>query len=138
MSRYTILRLVLLVVVVFTPLLAACVPATPAAPQIVERTVVVEKPVEKIVEKPVQQTVVVEKTVQQTVVVQQTVAPVKKTVVTIAYNGYWLKTFGPAAPPLDVVKRRSGQEVPEHRDAVQSDALRRRRLARQLPGLVPG
>ena len=64
----------------------------------------------------VPQTVVVEKPVQQTVVVEKTVAPTKKTVVTVAYNGYFGKR--PSARPLrrlDALKRRGCQEVPRHR-----------------------
>jgi multiple sugar transport system substrate-binding protein len=110
MHKNTILRLTLLFVVAILPLVAGCAaPAPVVQPQVVKETVVVEKPVEKIV----QQTVVVEKPVQQTVVVQQTVAPAKKTVVTVAYNGYWQKTFGPADPPLDVLKREVAKKYPD-------------------------
>lgn len=105
MSRNRKFCLILVTLMLVLPLLAACGPAPAAAPQVVRETVVVEKPV--------QQTVVVEKPVQQTVIVQQTVAPVKKTVVTIAYNGYWLKTFGPEDPPLDVLKREVAKKYPD-------------------------
>lgn len=94
MSKKTALFLMLLALVALAAL-AACAPA-PAAPQVVQQTVVIEKPV--------QQTVVVEKPVPQTVVVPQTVAPTKKTVVTIAYNGYFNKTFGPADPPIKAIQ----------------------------------
>lgn len=45
---------VLLVAVMLATLFAACAAPTPSAPQIVDKTVVVEKPVEKIVKETVQ------------------------------------------------------------------------------------
>ncbi|MCL4393307.1 MAG: extracellular solute-binding protein [Chloroflexi bacterium] len=103
MSKKTALFLMLLALVALAAL-AACAPA-PAAPQVVQQTVVIEKPV--------QQTVVVEKPVPQTVVVPQTVAPTKKTVVTIAYNGYFNKTFGPADPPIKAIQDAVAKKYPD-------------------------
>ncbi len=68
MNAKKIALVVLVALAMFAVLVACGTPATPAAPQVVKETVVVEKPV--------QQTVVVEKQVQQTVVVQPTAAPV--------------------------------------------------------------
>ncbi len=93
-------RLALVTAMVLLPLLAACAqPAPQSAPQIIKETVVVEKPVEKVV--------------QQTVVVEKTVVPPAKTTVSVAYNGYWQKTFGPADPPLKVLQREVAKKYPE-------------------------
>ncbi len=83
-------------------------PAAPT-PQIVQQTVVV--PVQQTVEVPVQQTV--EVPVQQTVVVTQTVPPTQKTVVTIAYNGYFNQTFGPAPTPLQAIRDAVAKQYPD-------------------------
>ena len=61
---------------------------------------------------PVEKEVIVEKEV-----------PVEKEIVTIAYNGYFDKTFGPADTPIDVITRRSGQKVSQYRGCIQHHAL---------------
>ena len=114
MSRTKALRLVLVSLMIVLPLLTSCAAPTPAAaptPQVVEKVVtqVVEKQVE--VEKPVIQTVQVEvpKEVEKVVTVE---VPVNKEIVTIAYNGYFQKTFGPAAPPIDAIKEEVAKKYP--------------------------
>ena len=104
--------LILFALVLLLPVVASCAaPAAPAAPtpQIVQQTVVV--PVQQTVEVPVQQTV--EVPVQQTVVVTQTVPPTQKTVVTIAYNGYFNQTFGPAPTPLQAIRDAVAKQYPD-------------------------
>src|SRR5512143_3288451 len=109
-------RLVLVVVFALLPVLGAC--ATPT-PQIVVQTQVVEKPViqTQVVEKPVVQTQVVEQTVVvpqiQTQVVEKPAAPTAKTIVTIAYNGYFNKTFGPAEPPIKAIQAEVAKKYPD-------------------------
>ncbi|MGB8644913.1 MAG: sugar ABC transporter substrate-binding protein [Anaerolineae bacterium] len=66
-SRYSQLILAAALIALFIALVACNTPVTPAAPQMVPQTVVVEKQVP--------QTVVVEKQVQQTVVVEKVVTP---------------------------------------------------------------
>lgn len=112
MSKKITFRLVLISLMIVLPLLTSC--AAPA-PQVVEK--VVTQIVEKQVEKPVVQTVQVEvpKEVVQTVEVEKVVTvevPVEKETVTIAYNGYFQKTFGPAAPPIDAIKEEVAKKYP--------------------------
>ncbi|MBI4790750.1 MAG: extracellular solute-binding protein [Chloroflexi bacterium] len=106
-----------LLVLALLAAVAACAAPTPPPPQIVQQTVVVEKQVQQTVVVPVQQTVVVEKqatvVVPQTVVVQQTAVPAKKTIVTIAYNGYFNKTFGPADPPIKAIQAEVAKKYPD-------------------------
>jgi multiple sugar transport system substrate-binding protein len=113
MSKHVTFRLVLVSLMIVLPLLAACAapPPAPAEPQVVEKVVtqIVEKQVE--VEKPVVQTVQVEveKEVEKIVTVE---VPVEKETVTLAYNGYFEKTFGPAAPPIDAIREEVAKKYP--------------------------
>jgi multiple sugar transport system substrate-binding protein len=112
MSKKITFQLVLVSLMIVLPLLTSCVAPTP---QVVEK--VVTQVVEKQVEKPVVQTVQVEvpKEVVQTVEVEKVVTvevPVNKETVTIAYNGYFEKTFGPAAPPIDAIREEVAKKYP--------------------------
>lgn len=86
MSKRIALQLVLVSLMIALPLLASC--AAPA-PQVVEK--VVTKEVEKVVTVEV---------------------PVAKEIVTIAYNGYFEKTFGPAKPPIDAIREEVAKKYP--------------------------
>ena len=116
MLKQSALRVAFVVAFVLLPVLGACAQPTP---QIVVQTQVVEKPVvqTQVVEKPVVQTQVVQQTVVvpqvQTQIVQQTVAPTAKTIVTIAYNGYFNKTFGPADPPIKAIQAEVAKKYPD-------------------------
>ena len=83
----------LLVAVMLALLAAQCAPAP--TPQTVVETVEVVKTVE------VEKEVVVEKEV-----------PVETEVVTIAYNGYFNKTFGPADTPINVIRQEVAKKYP--------------------------
>lgn len=113
MTKHVTFRLVLVSLMIVLPLLTSCAaPApAPAAPQVVEKVVtqVVEKQVE--VEKPVVQTVQVEvpKEVEKVVTVE---VPVKRETVTIAYNGYFQKTFGPAVSPIEAIRQEVAKKYP--------------------------
>ena len=101
-------RLVLVAMMIVLPLLTSCAAPTP---QVVEK--VVTQVVEKEVEKTVVQTVEVPKEVVKEVEVVVTVeVPVEKEIVTIAYNGYFQKTFGPAAPPIDAIREEVAKKYP--------------------------
>lgn len=110
MSKKRSFWFVIVVLMMILPLAAAC--ATPT-PQVVEKQVevTVEKQVEVI--KEVVKTVEVE--VVQTVEVEKVVTvevPVKQEIVTLAYNGYFEKTFGPAAPPIDAIREEVAKKYP--------------------------
>lgn len=86
MSKRIAFQLVLVSLMIALPLLASC--AAPA-PQVVEK--VVTKEVEKVVTVEV---------------------PVAKEIVTIAYNGYFEKTFGPAKPPIEAIREEVAKKYP--------------------------
>jgi len=93
-------RRLIFVLAALALVLAACGPAP--TPEIIERTV--EVPVEQTVEVPVEQTV--EVPVEQTVEVPVTVeVPKDKTVIALAYNVYFTRSFAEGWPsPFDAVK----------------------------------
>jgi multiple sugar transport system substrate-binding protein len=108
MSKKNTFQLILVSLMIVLPLLTSC--AAPA-PQVVEKVVT------QMVEKTVVQTVQVEvpKEVVQTVEVEKVVTvevPVEKETVTIAYNGYFEKTFGPAKPPIDAIREEVAKKYP--------------------------
>ena len=108
MSKKNTFQLILVSLMIVLPLLTSC--AAPA-PQVVEKVVT------QMVEKTVVQTVQVEvpKEVVQTVQVEKVVTvevPVKRDTVTIAYNGYFEKTFGPAKPPIDAIREEVAKKYP--------------------------
>ena len=123
-SRRTTLTVLSLLVVLAT--LAACAPPTPV---VVEKEVIVEKPVvetvevvkEVVVEKLVVETVevvkevVVEKPVEVTKIVEKPVevTPPPKVTVTLAYNRFFTMSFGPAPPPLDFLREYLKEKYPE-------------------------
>lgn len=87
--------LVVLTLLVALSTLAACAPAPPAA-----------TPTPQVIEK--KETVVVKETVPVPVTVL-----VPKRTVTIAYNNYFNMTFGPAAPPIDAIKKAVAAKYPD-------------------------
>ena len=108
MSKKNTFQLILVSLMIVLPLLTSC--AAPA-PQVVEKVVT------QMVEKTVVQTVQVEvpKEVVQTVEVEKVVTvevPVKRETVTIAYNGFFEKTFGPAKPPIDAIREEVAKKYP--------------------------
>ena len=108
MSKKNTFQLILVSLMIVLPLLTSC--AAPA-PQVVEKVVT------QMVEKTVVQTVQVEvpKEVVQTVEVEKVVTvevPVKRETVTIVYNGYFEKTFGPAKPPIDAIREEVAKKYP--------------------------
>ncbi len=95
---------VLIAAVTLLVFIAAGCGAAPTPERIVETVIVTQE-----VEVPgAVQTVEVIKTVE----VEKQV-PVEKQVVTIAYNGYFEKTFGPADPPIDVIRQEVAKKYPE-------------------------
>jgi multiple sugar transport system substrate-binding protein len=87
MKKSTLTRFGLIVVIILMALASAqCAPAEPVT---VVETVIVEQEVEVPVEVQVTELVEVES---------------EKEIVTIAYNGYFTKTFGPADPPIDALR----------------------------------
>jgi multiple sugar transport system substrate-binding protein len=112
MLKQSVLRLAFVLAFVLAPALGAC--ATPT-PEVVVQTQIVPQVqtqlVPQVQTQVVQQTVVVPQV--QTQVVQQTVAPTQKTVVTLAYNGYFNKTFGPADPPIKALQAEVSKLYPD-------------------------
>jgi multiple sugar transport system substrate-binding protein len=111
MSKHLLVKVTLLVVMVMLALIAAqCGPAP--TPQTIVQTVVVTKEVagEKVT---VVETVEVVKTVEveKEVIVEKEV-PVEAEVVTIAYNGYFNKTFGPADTPINAIRAEVAKKYP--------------------------
>ena len=113
MPKSLLVKVTLLVVVAMLALIAAQCGAAPTPERIVE-TVVVTKEVQgetvtviETVEVEVVKTVEVEKEV----VVEKEV-PVETEVVTIAYNGYFNKTFGPADTPINVIRQEVAKKYP--------------------------
>jgi multiple sugar transport system substrate-binding protein len=112
MLKQSVMRLIFVMAFVLLPVLGAC--ATPT-PQVVVQTQIVPQVqtqlVPQVQTQVVQQTVVVPQI--QTQVVQQTAAPTQKTIVTIAYNGYFNKTFGPADPPIKAIQAEVAKLYPD-------------------------
>ena len=110
MTKQRTFRLVLVAMMIVLPLLTSCAAPTP---QVVEK--VVTQVVEKEVEKTVVQTVEVPKEVVKEVEVEKVVTvevPVEKEIVTIAYNGYFQKTFGPAVTPIEAIREEVAKKYP--------------------------
>ncbi len=110
MTKQRTFRLVLVAMMIVLPLLTSCAAPTP---QVVEK--VVTQVVEKEVEKTVVQTVEVPKEVVKEVEVEKVVTvevPVEKEIVTIAYNGYFQKTFGPAVTPIEAIRQEVAKKYP--------------------------
>lgn len=110
MTKQRTFRLVLVAMMIVLPLLTSCAAPTP---QVVEK--VVTQVVEKEVEKTVVQTVEVPKEVVKEVQVEKVVTvevPVEKEIVTIAYNGYFQKTFGPAVTPIEAIRQEVAKKYP--------------------------
>ena len=106
MTTQRTFRLVLVAMMIVLPLLTSCAAPTP---QVVEKVVTQVVEVEKQVEKTVVQTVEVPKEVEVVVTVE---VPVEKELVTIVYNGYFQKTFGPAVPPIDAIREEVAKKYP--------------------------
>jgi multiple sugar transport system substrate-binding protein len=109
MSIKSVFRLTLVLVFVL-PLLVACAPVAPAVPAATSAPVIQTQ----IVEKAVVQTQIVQVPVVQTQIVEKA-APTSgpKTVVTIAYNGYFNQTFGPADTPINVIRQEVAKKYPD-------------------------
>jgi len=110
MTKQRTFRLVLVAMMIVLPLLTSCAAPTP---QVVEK--VVTQVVEKEVEKAVIQTVEVPKEVVKEVEVEKVVTvevPVEKETVTIAYNGYFQKSFGPAVTPIEAIRQEVAKKYP--------------------------
>lgn len=109
MSKSLMVKIALLAVVATLALIAAqCGPAP--TPEKVVETVVVTKEVQGETVTVVE-TVEVVKTVEVEKVVEKEV-PVQQDVVTIAYNGYFNKTFGPADTPINVIRQEVAKKYP--------------------------
>jgi multiple sugar transport system substrate-binding protein len=105
MLKNSVWRMILITALVVMPLLGAC--AQPTAQVVVETQVVVQT---KVV--PQVQTQIVPQ-VQTQIVPQTAVPPAEKTIVTIAYNGYFNKSFGPADPPIKAIQAEVAKKYPD-------------------------
>lgn len=115
MSKSLLVKVTMFTVLAMLALIAAQCGPTPTPEKIVE-TVIVTKEVEgetvtvvETVEVEVVKTVEVEKEV---VVEKEVEVPVETQVVTIAYNGYFDKTFGPADTPITVIREEVAKKYP--------------------------
>ncbi len=105
MLKKSVWRMILITALVVLPLLGAC--AQPTAQVVVETQVVVQTQV-----VPQVQTQIVPQ-IQTQIVPQTAEPPAEKTIVTIAYNGYFNKTFGPADPPIKAIQAEVAKKYPD-------------------------